>query len=286
LPLQELLGSIARKLAPNRVRALVVGNDFPQELFRLVLETIDNHLGNVGAPILVATTSLRPLSDVPMSCAPLESVLEALQAVQEPAEPDLSEGILLPHRVERETKLLKVTPEFIKRIEKDLLVVHRALADWFPPDRAFGVDFRRGHLIEWSELDNNLDVQRQIFPALLKKVRTELSKSTNSTVNLLHEPSAGGTTLTRRLAWSLMEEYPVTLPLQMSSNTSDYLRELSQECGLPVLVVMEAEVITESEREVLFHQNARQQHPRSVPLGVPHIWGHHEPRCFGLATQR
>ncbi len=58
----------------------------------------------------------------------------------------------------------------------------------------------------------------------------------------------------------------------LASNTSDYLRELSQECGLPVLVVMEAEVITESEREVLFHQML-DNNTRAVFLWVSRIYG-------------
>jgi hypothetical protein len=270
--LQELLRSIVSRAAPKSVRSLVAGDDFPHDFFRLLLESIDNHFGEVAAPVLVATTSVQPLPDVPMSRAPLVSVLDALRATQGPAEHDLGDQVLLPHRTERRIELLQVAPEFIKRIEKDLTVVYRGLAHWFPPDRLFGVDFRRGHLIEWSELDNDIDVKRQMLRPLLNKLRAELSKSTNSTVNLLHEPSAGGTTVGRRVAWELMEEHPVALLSQISDSTAEYIGELFQECGLPVLVIMEAEVVTESARELLFRE-LLDDNTRAVFLWVSRIYG-------------
>ena len=271
-PLQRLLGAIAQRVAPPSVRSLVVGEDFPQEFFRLVLESLDSHLGSASQPAVVGTIAVQPLSDVPMICVSLEEVFQVLHAEQEPSSLNLTEGVLLPHRTERGIRLTKVTLEFAERIGRDLEVVHRGLADWFPPARTFGADFRRGHLIEWSELNNNLDVERIILPALLTKLRAELAKSTNSTVNLLHEPSAGGSTVSRRIAWSLMDEYPVVLLLQMSRNTPEYLSNLFQECGLPLLIVMEAEVVTESERELLFRE-LLDSNTRAVFLWVARVYG-------------
>ena len=272
VPFQGLLGAIAQKVAPPCVRSLVIGDDFPHDFFRFVLESLDSYLGAVSQPILVATTAVEPLSDVPMTCVHLEEVSQGLQATQDPAALDVAEGTLLPHRTERGIQLATVPPEFVNRIGRDLEVVHRALADWFPPGRTFGADFRRGRLIEWSELDNNLDVERIVLPSLLNKIRTELAKSTNSTINVLHEPSAGGTTLSRRVAWSLMEEYPVVVLLQMSRNAPEYLAELFQECGLPLLVVMEAEVVTESERELLFRE-LLDSNTRAVFLWISRTYG-------------
>jgi hypothetical protein len=272
VPFQGLLGAIAQRVAPPSVRCLVIGDDFSQDLFRVVLESVDSYLGAASQPALVATTNLEPLADVPMSCVALEEVVQALRSEQGPAAVDFADGVLLPHRTERGIRLAKVAPEFVTRIQRDLEIIHRGLADWFPPIRAFGTDFRRGQLIEWSELDNNLDVERPALSSLLHKIRTELAKSTNSTVNLLHEPSAGGTTLSRRVAWSLMEEYPVVLLSQMSRNTPEYLAELFQRCGLPVLIVMEAEVVTESERELLF-QELMESNTRAVFLWVSRIYG-------------
>jgi hypothetical protein len=69
-----------------------------------------------------------------------------------------------------------------------------------------------------------------------------------------------------------MEEYPVALLSQISNNTPDYLAELFQECGLPVLVLMEAEIVTESERELLFRE-LLDSNTRAVFLWVSRIYG-------------
>src|ERR1039457_3760100 len=69
-----------------------------------------------------------------------------------------------------------------------------------------------------------------------------------------------------------MEEYPVVLLSQMSRKTPEYLAELFQRCGLPVLIVMEAEVVTESERELLF-QELMESNTRAVFLWVSRIYG-------------
>jgi hypothetical protein len=146
----------------------------------------------------------------------------------------------------------------------------------FPEDRIFGVDFRRGMPIEWAELAQNLDVPRDAaFDGYSKQVETELNASSNRTVNLLHEPSAGGTTLGRRLAWTFMEKVPTVCLDQVSSDTASYLRELFQFCSLPVLVLMESAVITESEREGLLQQ-LREDNTRAVFLWVSRAYGNRD----------
>ncbi len=270
-PLQGLLAGIAQGIAPRNVRSLVLGDDLSTDFFRPIAEALDTHLGNVSQDILVATTAVAPLSDVPMQCIPLEEVCHALQAVQDPVGTDSTSAVLLPHRSELGVRLAPVNIEFTERTERDLQLVHRGLAESFSQARLFGTDFRRGQLIEWSELDRNLDVERLAFPRLLSKIRHELGKSTNATVNLLHEPSAGGTTISRRIAWTIMEEYPTVLLVQSSRNTPEYLAEIFQECGLPLLVIMEAEAVTESEREMLFRQ-LLDSNTRAVFLWVTRIY--------------
>ena len=58
----------------------------------------------------------------------------------------------------------------------------------------------------------------------------------------------------RRLAWEFMEKFPVVTLDQISADTASYLRDVFRFCSLPVLVVMESTVVTESEREGLLQQ--------------------------------
>lgn len=270
--LQDLLRAVAQRNAPASVRCLVVGDDLSQDLLRHIVESLDCYVGQVAAPILITCANAQLLQDIPIALAPFDEFLNALAAVQVPPLTDHDNTVLLPHRSETGTLLRHVDATFVARIEKDLTVVHPGLAESFPPDREFGVTFRRGGLIEWAELDNSLDVPRDAMTDLLKSARGELAKSTNSTINLLHEPSAGATTLSRRIAWEMMQEHPVAFIEQLSPMTAEYISELSQECGLPVLVIMEAEVVTESRREILFRE-LLDNNTRAVLLWVSRVYG-------------
>jgi hypothetical protein len=137
--------------------------------------------------------------------------------------------------------------------------------------------------IEWSELAQGLDVTREEFDHYYDRVTSALAESRNATINLWHEPSAGGTTLSRRLAWSLMRSHPVVILDQLSNDTAAYLRDLFHYCGgLPVLVVMEAEVVTESQREVLLQQ-LREDNTRAAFLWVSRVY---EPQTDDVLSGR
>src|ERR1700676_4343612 len=124
-----------------------------------------------------------------------------------------------------------------------------------------------GFSAAWSELAQHLDVERKQLSELRKKVHTAFRQAGNATINLFHQPSAGGTTLSRRLAWDLKDERPVILIDQLSDDTANYLGEVFQFCQLPLLVIMEGEVVTESAREALLRQ-LREQNTRAVFIWV------------------
>lgn len=268
--LQALTSEMAKHLAPPNVRALAFGHFSDPHELRLTCETIDTSFGNSLSPIVVAPAAAGDPGDLSFISIDVDSLLEQIASRVDPVVAAPTD-VLIPRRTEVATSLTAAPRELASRIERDVTVVHRNLASSMPSDRVFGVDFRRGMTIEWSELAQNLDVERDQFSNFRQKIVQELAESRNPTIELRHEPSAGGTTLSRRLAWSLMEQNPVVLLNQFTDDTAEYLRDLFRFSGLPLLVVMEAEVITENQRERLLRL-LRDDNTRAAFLWVSRVY--------------
>ncbi|MBB4120744.1 hypothetical protein [Martelella radicis] len=267
--LDHLLGEIARSHAPTDVRCLVLANGLSQDIARMVIESMDMEFGETLAPVSVADGSpeLSTIEGVEISQLPLDTIISELVG-NRAASPRAVDDALLPQRTAGSVGLVQAPAGLLSRVDRDLTVLYRARAQSLPQGRSFGIDFRRGMPIEWAELAQQLDVPREnAFDTYNKEILEALEASSNRTVNLFHEPSSGGTTLARRLAWSFMERVPTVILDQISSDTSSYLRDVFQFCSLPVLVVMEASVVTESEREGLLQQ-LREDNTRAVFLTV------------------
>jgi tetratricopeptide (TPR) repeat protein len=272
--LDDLLLQISDTVSPTDVRGLILGDGFILDHLRMIIESLDTAFHSELAPIVIASRGRLPqaLDDIPTIPSSLDAAVVVLGGARSTALPS-QDVAFLPRRHGSEITLTAPPPELLARISRDLTVVFRGRANVFPEGRTFGVGFRRGMPIEWAELAQNLDVPRSSFSYYSSQIEEEVNASSNRTVNLLHEPSAGGTTLGRRLAWTFMERVPTVCLEQISSDTASYLRELFQFCALPVLVLMESTVITESEREGLLQQ-LREDNTRAVFLWVSRAYSY------------
>ena len=267
--LDQLIDKIARHQSPSDVRCMVLADGVSEEVVRMVIETIDMAFGETLDPVIVIDSSpdLSEIEGVEILQFPLDAITSLL-ADNRAASTSTADDALLPQRTIEGVKLVSPHKNLLARVERDLTVLYRARAQRLPEGRTFGVDFRRGMLIEWAELAHNIDVPREAaFDTYHKKISKALEASSNRTVNLYHEPSSGGTTLARRLAWSFMDSVPTVFIDQISNDTSSYLRDVFQFCSLPVLVVMETSVVTETEREGLLQQ-LREDNTRAAFLVI------------------
>lgn len=102
--------------------------------------------------------------------------------------------------------------------------------------------FYKGRPITWYELDLGLDVERRSTSELVNEVlRPSLKQRNTLRVALTHTPGAGGTTMARRAAWDIKNEYP-TVYVRGDVDESVFLQavsELAQLCDISVLVVAE-----------------------------------------------
>jgi tetratricopeptide (TPR) repeat protein len=276
--LDDLLMGISETASPVRVRALVLAGAFVFDQIRLVAESLDTAFSEALAPVVVVSdaTEARQLDGIPVIRSSVDAAVIALDGARAAAPLPDTDVARLPRRQGTAVALAEIPPNVLARVGRDLTILYRARAQTFPSGRVFGRDFRRGMPIEWAELAQNLDVPRKAaFAHYFDQVEEGLKASSNRTVNLLHEPSAGGTTLGRRLAWEFMERYPVVLLDQLSSDTASYLRDIFQFSSLPVLVLMESVAVTESEREGLLRQ-LREDNTRAVFLWVSRAYGYRE----------
>ncbi|MFD5450872.1 P-loop NTPase [Streptomyces sp. NPDC003470] len=140
-------------------------------------------------------------------------------------------------------------------------------------------EFWRGRPANWLDLDQGLDVPRDIQAELSTDITAVLQKQGSATLELFHSPGAGGTTLARRIAWGLHRDYPVVLVRRYSQDTVERIDDIYRRTGRSVLVVTETADLTQSERENLYHR-LHQWNTPAVVLWVTRtnrrVPGHHK----------
>lgn len=131
-----------------------------------------------------------------------------------------------------------------------------------PADRVLGRDFLRGHEISWNELGLHYDVDRDLTDDVQKAVELSLGKRRALRLNLYHMPGAGGTTVARRILWNLHRKYPCALLRRTApGETAERVARLASLTGLPVLLVIDAGVISDREMDALYEILASRQLP-------------------------
>ena len=272
--IEDILVDVSEAVGPPSVRVLFFGSRIDLESLKSVAEALDTAFADALAPMLVALDNPILLADGNKIIARPSAVLSRLAVNVSASQPSASSTAspLLPRRTtDGQFGLSELPRDLALRVARDLTVVHRGLSGSTPSGRIFGLDFRRGAVAEWAELAARLDVRRDAFDDHRKELRKLLGASTNATHNLLHQPSAGGSTLSRRLAWSLMDEFPTVVVTQLTNDTSSYLRDLFQFTGLPLLILLESTVVTESARQGLLQQ-LREDNTRGVFLWVARVY--------------
>ncbi|NQX10981.1 hypothetical protein HQQ80_05025 [Microbacteriaceae bacterium VKM Ac-2855] len=106
-----------------------------------------------------------------------------------------------------------------------------------------GVDFYSGRQITWFELSNDVDLFRDPAVGALKRaLASKLAKRSTDRHVFGHFPGAGGTTVTRRVAWEFRDSYPVIVVSRLAESNAlaDRIELLAKLTDQKVLVVIEA----------------------------------------------
>lgn len=155
----------------------------------------------------------------------------------------------------------------LHRLSVDLEVLHSEILSDRESAQQLTDEFWRGRPPSWQELEVPVDVSRDAYPGLWKEINQRLSDHQLAIVHLDHSPGAGGTTLSRRVAWDLHRTYPTVLLRNYSETTADRIDEIYQETGHPALVVAESAILPDYDLDELVHSLA-QRNTRAVLLWV------------------
>lgn len=205
---EDLLRSIASELAPSKVNVVILADGLSDEYLKMLADALQDAFESQLGPLLISTTEGDRYLDHEVPSAGVATATLAAQLKSRcPARWSSIERVLVPARRGAAVVLEEFPNILLKRISRDITLLHRGLAKEFPADRVFGVDFHRGMEIEWGELDARVDVPRDLYSPVIASLIEELQASSTRTVNLIHEASAGGTTLARRLGWDLMDRF-------------------------------------------------------------------------------
>lgn len=120
-------------------------------------------------------------------------------------------------------------------------VIHANICNLPDSEQIPDESFFRGEDITWAEMSREVEATRKVYEELVRKVRARLTLRQSSKFLLYHNAGAGGTTLSRRLAYDLRKEYPVILLHKyVKGITEEKLHIFHTQVKMPVLVIVEA----------------------------------------------
>lgn len=241
---------LAGELSPATVHVTILWRDgeFNEHLAE-VLRSLDGALHDSFQPVFVtdapsACGSLADEFDAPVIEMPLHQFARGIQQVIEEKRPGGLDEITLPSA---SGVPIQLDPRMANWIAEEIELVPMAI----PTSEDVGT-FLRGGTVAWADLERNIDARRDVQTRLTEAVRRDLDAGRITRVNLFHRPGAGGTTVGRRVAWELHEEFPCGLLRRTSPMvTADRVARIYELTERPVLLIADGTDIAERELDEL-----------------------------------
>lgn len=159
--------------------------------------------------------------------------------------------LLIPnHKDDKQT----ITPINISQDHYDYLhslgieIVYKDIEKTIPSDEEN--QFYKGSTITWRDLAEQRDVSRYTLEIIERKLDSKLDENKLEEIQLVHEAGAGGTTLSRRIAYNFSTKYPtVILKKYHHKRTIEGLRIIYDQYTkgrLPILIVIESFEVKDS----------------------------------------
>ncbi len=146
-----------------------------------------------------------------------------------------------------------VPVESLRTWEEEIEVLHSGILEDSAAAGATGGMFWRGGPPAWVDLDENRDIARANQAELTRIVADKLGDRQTWSIDLWHEPGAGGTTAALRTAWDLHYDHPVAILRRYSpKGTIERLRALSDLVHKPILLVAEQADLSKPARDALY----------------------------------
>jgi len=252
----EHLRRLAAASSPTQVVFIVLW--YGSSLNRHLQAVLDSTVAAFGdsASIVIVTDGASALGDVATDVdatvveMPLHQFCSGVMSLARARSPKSEDGVLLPSSSGAPVHL---SAEDRAWMAEELDVVHLTEGESPASDRDVGRDFLRGSEISWYELGLHYDIDRDLFEKLSRQVLAELAGRRTTRVNLYHSPGAGGTTMARRMVWSLHEKFPCcVLRRTQPHETAQRLYRLASLTSLPLLLLVDGSEIAAKEVDEIY----------------------------------
>jgi tetratricopeptide (TPR) repeat protein len=287
--IRNIVDQLRRATVPMPVFLLVLGDKFDAAKLRNVFTTVEEAAGGSLRTVVVSTAvenapydSLRIETDdvVRVDCTISDFALGVHQMLGDEVGAD---SLWVPvRRVKDKTvSLMRLEDRDAARFSGAVRVVP-ANGSAFQEHHDGGevADFLRGNVISWHDLDLHRDVDRDASIEALSRLRKLLSGSPSESFAIEHSPGAGGTTLARRLAWSLRNEFPCVVIEAFSDGAIEDIDYLFRLTNLPVLVIAEATRVAGARRDKLYDELKS----RNVRFIILDVRRRHNPRSTEVSA--
>lgn len=114
-------------------------------------------------------------------------------------------------------------------------------------------EYRRGATVSWRNLQLRHDCDRDLSNEVKTQVEADLRGRQTVRINLYHDPGAGGTTVGRRIAWDLHQQYPTAVLNACDPQaTADRISKIASLTENSVLLLIDGGEISEREVDSLY----------------------------------
>jgi hypothetical protein len=255
---RDLALRLKLEVAPKSAKIVIMGEGIEAPKLRAICTALEEALPNAHVVVVTNGDEDEAFQHIAeevshlhqIKCSYSDLAIGIHRMIGEVAQDDAA---YIPMREQRGGGLsrMKVEPSRLALFGESFELVYDALARQEAKTNEVS-DFFRGNTISWRELDLALDVPRDVTVSLREQLENRPLKSRSSAIALEHTPGAGGTTVARRIAWSLRNTFPTVLLNRYIDTTGEMLEWISQSSTLPLLVIIERRDLSDAERDHLF----------------------------------
>ena len=166
--------------------------------------------------------------------------------------PTQGDKVIIPMKnpYSNEPSKIEVPKEVFAASSKCLTILHSGLVK----DKTDIGRFHRGHQISWAELEQNLAIDTSIDSKLKKQAVAALNKNSYEKRTIYHQPGSGGSTVIRKVAWRLKDDWPVLVVTKNSINLHEYVEKIYNLTNLAILIVVDGSILSATEKDKLVNE--------------------------------
>ena len=261
--LRKVVEQLHEATVPMPVFLVILGDQFDPAKLRHVFTTIEEAAGGDLQTVVVSdggtegpSRSLQIETDelITIQCSLSDFALGVHLMLGDDTGTS-SVWVPVRHPENKRVSLEKLDDHEVARYSGQIRLVPASGSTFERPEEDGDVaDFLKGNVITWHDLDLHRDVDRDASLEVATTLRTLLSGSPSESFAIEHSPGAGGTTMARRIAWGLRDEFPCVVIEAFTDSAIDDIDNLFRRTNLPVLIVAEATRVAGARREKLYDE--------------------------------